>query len=107
MESGTKPELDKIKKDLMSVIQGMHDALKNIERVDKLVFPLLGLEYPCLIPPDVKHNDVLKTYIRTIENAIDNGLGKSYEKLAEINKFMIIFEKKTDNIIIDLKKRTF
>lgn len=107
MESGTKPELEKIKKDLMSIISTMHDALKNIERVDKLVFPLLHLEYPCLNPPDVKNNDVLKLYIKTIESLIDEGLRKGYEKLVEIDKFMVIFEKKTDSIIIDLKKRTF
>ena len=107
MESSTKPELDKIKKDLMSIVYSIYESLKNIERVDKLVFPLLKLEYPCLNPPDIRNNDKLKFYIRTIENAIDEGLGKSYEKMVEIDKFVAIFEKKPENVIIELKKRTF
>lgn len=56
MTALAKPELGKIYKDLTSIVGGMHDSLKNIERVDKLVFPLLSLTQPNLNTPDVKKN---------------------------------------------------
>ena len=85
----------------------MHDALKNIERIDKLIFPLLQLQYPNLNAPDVRHNEKLKTYIAAIEATIDEGLKKTEEKLNFVEQFVTIFDKKIDTVIIDLKKKTF
>ena len=51
-----KPSLDRIGQDLMDMVKGMHEALKNVERVDKLVFPMLHLKHPTLNPPDFKKN---------------------------------------------------
>ena len=107
METSSKPELDQVRKELLSVITFMHDALKNIERVDKLVFPLLELDFPNLTPPDPKYNKELKSYVKSIESVIDEGLRKAYEKLEEITKFMHIFEKKADGLILELKKKSF
>ena len=107
MECGTKPDLEKVKSDLQSIVISMHEALRGIERVDKLVFPLLILEFPSLNAPDLKNDDKLKYYIRSIESVIDEGLRKSYEKMIEIDKFMFIYDKKIEEIILELKKKTF
>ncbi|CDW77756.1 dynein heavy chain axonemal [Stylonychia lemnae] len=107
MESGTKPDLEKVKNDLQSVVTSMHEALKGIERVDKLVFPLLVLEFPSLNPPDINKNEKLKIYIRSIEAVIDEGLRQSYEKMSDIDRYMFIYDKKIDEVILELKKKTF
>ena len=49
----TKPDLESVHKDMFSVILNMHDSLKNIDRVDGIIFPLLKLEDPFLLVPDV------------------------------------------------------
>jgi len=38
------PELDKIQRDMFSVVRSMHDATKDLKRVDSIIFPLLILE---------------------------------------------------------------
>lgn len=85
----------------------MHDALKNIERVDKLVFPLLNIEQPNLNTPDIKKNEKLRAYIRIIEKILAETIVSIDEKIEEINKFTTIFEKRPENIIMDLKKKSF
>ena len=42
----------------------MHDAFKEVDRVDKLVFPLLIL-------PDLNNNEKLKEYVRVTEKLIE------------------------------------
>jgi hypothetical protein len=107
METTSKPEISRVKRELFNIILGMHDSLKNIERVDKLVFPLLQLDYPKLNRPDVKNNEMLKLLIKTIEKIIDEGLINTEIKLEEIAKFNTVYERKTENIIAELKKKSF
>jgi hypothetical protein len=49
----TSPTLPQINKDLFQVIQTMHEALQDVDRVDSLVFPLLQLWSKSLQVPDV------------------------------------------------------
>ena len=49
----------------------MHDAFKEVDRVDKLVFPLLILPDRYLVVPDVKNNEKLKEYVRVTEKLIE------------------------------------
>jgi hypothetical protein len=37
----TKPELEKVTKDLLGTISNMHESLRDIDRIDPLIFPLL------------------------------------------------------------------
>jgi len=71
------------------------------------VFPLLKLEDPYLMVPDVKNNEKLSHYVRVIEKLIDQCLKSTKKELQNINSYMYIFEKRVDNIILDLKKRSF
>jgi hypothetical protein len=103
----TDPELDTVHKDLFSIVLDMHGALQQIDRVDGLVFPLLQLHDPFLAVPDAKRNEKLAQYVRIIEKLIDRSLGPTRKELQNLNAFMAIFEKRVDNIILDLKKRSF
>ena len=49
----------------------MHDAFKEVDRVDKLVFPLLILPDRYLVVPDVNNNEKLKEYVRITEKLIE------------------------------------
>ena len=67
----TRPELETVHKDMFSVILSMHASLQNIDRIDGIIFPLLKLEDPFLLVPDVKTNEKLSHYIRIIEKLVD------------------------------------
>ena len=103
----TRPELDQVSADLFSVVLGMHGALHEIDRVDALVFPLLQLKDPYLVVPDAKHDKKLQAYVRVLEHLIEQSLKSTRKEVSAINSFMPIFEKRLDNIILDLKKRSF
>ena len=45
----TEPNLDDINKDMMSIIKSMHDATKEVKRVETVVFPNLLLKNPYLM----------------------------------------------------------
>ena len=50
---------------------------------------------------------MLSDYVRVIEKLIDQCLKSTKRELVNITSFMNIFDKRTDNIISDLKKRSF
>lgn len=41
----------------------MHESLQQIDRIDAIVFPLLQLEDPYLLVPDVQSNEKLSHYV--------------------------------------------
>ena len=67
----THPDLDTVSRDMFSVILNMHSSLESIDRVDKIIFPLLQMENPHLLVPDVKNNEKLATYVRCFEKLMD------------------------------------
>ena len=85
----------------------MHGSLQEIDRIDGIVFPLLHLDDPYLLVPDVKNNEKLSHYVRIIEKLIDACLKSTKKELQNINSYMYIFDKRKDNIILDLKRRSF
>ena len=85
----------------------MHTALQKIDRVDKIALPLLQLNSPYLLVPDVNKNDKLTHYIQMIEKLIDESLKSTKKELQGMNSFMSLYDQRTDNIILDLKKRSF
>ena len=52
----------------------MHNSLQKIDRIDGILFPLLKLEDPYLLVPDVKTNEKLSHYIAIIERLIEGSL---------------------------------
>lgn len=103
----TKPELDAVSQDLFSVVLAMHEALHEIDRVDGLVFPLLQLDDPFLVVPDAKSDKKLQRYIRALELLIEQSLKATRKEVSVVNAFVPIFEKRIENLILDLKKRSF
>lgn len=103
----TTPSLEIVSKDLFSVILDMHSSLKEIERIDGIVFPLVKLDNQYLLIPDVKNNERLTHYIRLIEKLIDQSLKSTKKELQNLSQLMSIFDKRQDIIILDLKRRSF
>jgi len=100
----TKPDLEQIHKDLFSVISDMHGSLEQIDRIDGIVFPLMKLWSPFLMIPDVKNNEALTSYIQIIGQLLEQSMKSTKKELGSMGTFMSIFDKKTTNIIFDLKR---
>mmetsp|Transcript_42575 Transcript_42575/g.65312 ORF Transcript_42575/g.65312 Transcript_42575/m.65312 type:complete len:127 (+) Transcript_42575:1227-1607(+) len=64
------------------------------------------MQDPYLLVPDVKSNEKLANYVRVFEKLIDQCLRTTKKEIVNINQFMFIFERRLDNIIINLKKAT-
>lgn len=71
------------------------------------MFPLLQLEDPYLLVPDVQSNEKLSHYVQVINKLIEQCLKPTKKELHTIGTYMTIFDKRVDNIILDLKKRSF
>ena len=52
------------------------------------MFPLLKLEDPYLMVPDVKNNEKLSHYVRVIEKLIDQCLKSTKRELQNINPLL-------------------
>lgn len=85
----------------------MHNSLQKIDRIDGILFPLLKLDDPYLLVPDVKTNEKLSHYIAIIERLIEGSLKTTEKEIRNIKGYMEIFDKRPDNIIMDLKKRSY
>lgn len=49
----TEPVLDDIQRDMLSIVKSMHDATKEVKRVETVVFPNLTMKNPHLMQPDI------------------------------------------------------
>lgn len=85
----------------------MHGALKGLRRVETIIFPLLTLDTTTLPPPDLATNPKLKMILKVISKLLEQCMRGCKQKLFFFNTFMNIFEKKTDTIILELKKKSF
>lgn len=129
-----KPDLASVKSDLLSILFNMHDSLKEIDRVDKLIFPLLVVEDQYLKVPQLtpqvfndftnalsqatntknkeenngneEDNDVWE-HFRAIESVIEESLNRVHIKVNSFKRHTKVLEKRLDTIIIDLKKKTY
>ena len=103
----SQPDYEQITADLFSVVVSMHDALKGIKRVESVVFPLLELKTPYLQRPDFAHNTILLNITKMIQQLRAECTKNIRRSLSRFNQFITIFDKKTDTIILDLKKASF
>ena len=62
----TEPNLEDIQKDMMSIVRAMHDATKEVKRVETAVFANLTLKNPYLMQPDIAANPKLKNVLKMI-----------------------------------------
>lgn len=86
----------------------MHNALKGIKRVESVVFPLLTLNQEFLQRPEFAHNAVLLNITKMIQKLLAECAKYVKSTLKSCTKYVDeIFEKRTDSIILELKKASF
>ncbi len=75
----TKPDIKSVKKDLISVVTNMHRGLKGIDRVDKLVFPLLHMPPPTnfVNVPSLNEEAEFVAYTNALDFLIDVSVEKT------------------------------
>jgi hypothetical protein len=92
----TKPDLNQVKKDLMAVVNNMHRGLKGVDRVDKLVFPLLHMPPPTnyINVPSLTDEEEFVAYITGIDLLIDVSVEKTSGLLEWLQSYTMIFQRK-------------
>jgi len=104
----SQPDYDDIAKDMFSVVLTMHNSLKDIKRVESVVFPALQLKNEFLQRPEFAHNAVLLNITKMIQKLLGECTKFVKTTLKSCQKYVDdIFEKKTDSIILELKKQSF
>ncbi len=101
----TKPDLLEACEELFELNNAMLSACSMLNRMDKVVFPLLTLPSPKLRPPNTKEAEIRKVQ-RGIAGMLHFSIQRAYKKLAEIRKFVHILGKEPNTIIMDLKRQT-
>jgi hypothetical protein len=93
----------------MSVVTNMHRGLKGVDRVDKLVFPLLHMPPPTnyINVPSLTEEDEFVAYVTGIDLLIEVSVDKTSGLLEWLQSYTMIFQRKQEEIIMDLKKRTY
>jgi hypothetical protein len=56
---------------MFSVVKSMHDATKDLKRVDAVIFPLLTLKSSTIPQPDVKNNPKMTMQLKLIDKLLD------------------------------------
>lgn len=108
MKIVSQPDYDDISKDMFSVVLSMHNSLKDIKRVESVVFPALQLKNEFLQRPEFAHNAVLLNITKMIQKLLGECTKFIKTTLKSCQKYVDdIFEKKTDSIILELKKQSF
>lgn len=109
MKIKSEPHYEDISKEMFKVVIVMLDSLKGIKRVESVVFPLLVLKHEFLQKPDLKNDKNLMNIVRMIETLLLECCSKFVKTtLKSCNKYVDeIYTKKTDSIILDLKKQSF
>jgi len=102
-----EPDLESIQKDLFSIVRSMHDALKGVRRVDAIILPNLKRKAGYLLPPDTAKNDKLKSILKMTDKLLEQCCRGCKTKLSEFNKYTSMFDKKTETIVLELKKQSF
>ena len=109
MKIQSVPHYEDISKEMFKVVVVMLESLKGIKRVESVVFPLLVLKHEFLQKPDLKNDKNLMNIVRMIETLLSECCSKFVKTtLKSCNKYVDeIYTKKTDSIILDLKKQSF
>ena len=100
----TDPDCENIRNDMFEVVTNMHDALNHIKRCEAVVFPNLKLKSQYLQRPDFSHNMRLLNITKLINELLKECIKGTKEQLRKFNQYVTIFEKRTEDIILVLKK---
>jgi hypothetical protein len=90
--------LDDIQRDMLSIVKAMHDATKEVKRVETVVFPNLTLKNPNLMQPDIGQNPRLKNVIKMISKLLEQCMKGVKNQIQNFQQFIAIFDKKTETI---------
>ena len=109
MKIKSEPDYEAISSDMFSVVVEMLNSLKGIKRVESVVFPLLVLKHEFLQKPDWNNDMNLKKIINMIQLLLQECCSKFVRTtLKSCTRYVDeIFHKKTDTIILELKKQSF
>lgn len=108
MKIVSEPEFGDIHHDMFSIVRAMLESLHGIKRVESVVFPLLILKHEFLQPPDLKLNKVLSSIYKLINELLKECTRYVSRTRTHSHKYVEnIFKKKTDQIILDLKQKSF
>ena len=92
---------------MFSVVVAMHDALKGIRRVESVVFPGLKMKNPHLQRPDLTHNVGLLNVTKLIRQLLAECVKGARDAVDRFSHHITIFDQKPENVILDLKRRSF
>ena len=101
----TNPDLGHVKRDLLSVLHTQHGALHHVDRVDRLVFPLLTLPKHSLYLTEPPFSD--SHTVQTIETLVDSVIRKARELVENVGEYTEVLGKRQENIVMELKKHTY
>jgi hypothetical protein len=101
----TKPDLGHVKRDLLSVLHTQHGALRHVDRVDHLVFPLLTLPKHSLYlaEPPLSESQT----VQAIETLVETVIRKARELVENVGEYTEVLGKRQDTIVMELKKHTY
>lgn len=85
----------------------MHDATKDVKRVESVVFPNLILKNPCLMQPDISTNPRLKNVVKMISKLLEQCMKGVKSQISHFQQYVAIFEKRTETIKGELQKASF
>ena len=91
----------------MSIVRAMHDATKEVKRVETAVFPNLTLNQPYLMQPDIGQNPRLKNVLKMINKLLEQCTKGVKSSIANFQQYIAIFDKKTETIKGELQKASF
>ena len=103
----TTPDTTEIVDEMYSIVRAMHSALKEIKRCESVVLPQLKLKNPYLQRPDFEHNKRLLNVTKLISELLKECVKGTEKAIRQFNKHISIFETKPENIILELKKKSF
>ena len=82
-----------------------HGALRHVDRVDRLVFPLLTLPKQALYlsePPFSESHTV-----QAIETLVETVIRKARELVENVGEYTEVMGKRQETIVMELKKHTY
>ena len=103
----TTPDCNDITEEMFKIVSSMHSALKEIKRCESVVLPQLKLRNPFLQRPDLNINLRLKQVSKLIYELLKECTKGAERSMRQFNKHISIFETKPENIILELKKKSF
>lgn len=92
---------------MFSIITSMHTALTDILKVEHILFPLIQEAQTFLDAPDIKQDSRLKFVCKLIYKLLDESQVGCKHLINVVSQHIVVFNKKPDRIILELKQESF